>query len=95
MAIAVVLDFNGSTLDQYDQVIKAMGLTPGGKGAPGGISHWVTPTADGFRVTDVWQSKEKFDQFAAEHIMPNAMAAGMTSPPVIQFFEVHNYFTEG
>ena len=29
MAVGVVLNFEGATLDQYDQVIKLMGLTPG------------------------------------------------------------------
>ncbi len=28
MAVAVQLDFEGATLDQYDEVCKLMGLTP-------------------------------------------------------------------
>jgi hypothetical protein len=38
MAVAVQLEFPGATLEQYDQVIKKMGFTPGGPGGPGGIS---------------------------------------------------------
>ena len=34
MAVAIVSEFEGATLDQYDQVIQKMGLTPGGEGAP-------------------------------------------------------------
>src|SRR2546422_8578213 len=56
MAVAVVLEFHGGTLDQYEQVIGKMGFTHGGKGAPGGLFHWVTATGDGIRVTDVWNS---------------------------------------
>jgi hypothetical protein len=95
MAVAVVLEFNGATLDQYDQVIEKMGLTPGGKGPAGSLSHWVTQTDDGFRVTDVWQSREQFDQFAQEQIGPHSQAAGITSQPEVTYYEVHNYFTPG
>ena len=30
MAVAVEMNFKGATLDQYDQVLQKMGLTPGG-----------------------------------------------------------------
>ena len=38
MAVGVVLEFPGATLDQYDQVVDKMGFSPGGTGAPGGLS---------------------------------------------------------
>ena len=94
MAVAIVMDFN-ATLDQYDEVVKSMGLTPGGKGAPHSLSHWVTKTDNGIRVTDVWDSREEFDKFAEEEIGPKTQAAGITEPPDVTFYEVHNYFTEG
>ena len=49
MAIAVQLDFNGATLDQYDQVIQKMGLQSGST-PPGALFHWVAKTPDGLRV---------------------------------------------
>ena len=90
MAVGVVMEFEG-TLDQYDQVVDAMGLTPGGPTPPGALFHWVTKTDTGFRVTDVWETREAFDQFAQEQIGPNAAAAGL-SPPQPAFHEAHNYF---
>jgi hypothetical protein len=94
MAIAVQLDFSGATLEQYDEVIKKMGFSPGGPGAPGGIFHWVTKTKDGIRVTDVWESKEKFERFSREQIGPKTAEAGIPSPPRVTFFEVHSYLTK-
>ena len=91
MAIGVVLDFKGATLDQYDQVIKRMGLTPGGSAPPGGLFHWVTETDDGIRVTDVWESREVFDRFSEEQIGPHTQAVGLPSPPEITFYDVHSY----
>lgn len=95
MTIAVQLDFEGATLEQYDEVVAKMGFEPGGAGAPHGLFHWVTKTAGGIRITDVWDSKEAFEQFAQDQIGPITAAAGVPSPPDVQFFEVHNYLTAG
>ena len=95
MAIAVQLDFNGATLEQYDEVVAKMGFTPRGRGEPGGLFHWVTQTATGIRVTDVWESREVFERFAQEKIGPLTATVGLTSPPQITYYEVHNYLTAG
>lgn len=95
MAVGVVLDFDGATLDQYDQVIEKMGLRPQGPGAPGGIFHWVTKTDNGIRVTDVWETREQFENFAQEQIGPYTQEVGIEAPPEITFYDVHNYLTEG
>ena len=95
MAIGVQLDFKGATPDQYDQVVKRMGFTKGGKGAPGCMFHWVTKTSEGIRVTDVWSDRETFEKFGHEKIGPITQEVGMPGPTEITFFEVHNYLTAG
>jgi hypothetical protein len=95
MPVAVVMEFKGGTLEQYDQVIERMGFEPGGPGAPGGLSHWVTATEDGIRVTDVWESSELFQQFAEEHIGPIAESVGVPAPPELAFYDVHSHLTAG
>lgn len=95
MAVGVILEFEGATLDQYDQVIEKMGFSPGGAGAPGGLFHWVTQTDNGVRVTDVWQDRETFEQFAQEQIGPLSAEVGIPNPPQTSFFDVHNYLTAG
>jgi hypothetical protein len=89
------MDFPGTTLEQYDQVVEKMGLTPRGPGPPGAISHWATKTDEGIRVVDVWETKEQFERFAREQITPYAREAGVPGEPRLQFFDVHNYFTQG
>jgi hypothetical protein len=95
MTIAVVMEFEGATLDQYDQVIAKMNFTPGGAGAPGGLFHWAAATDSGIRVTDVWNSREEFDKFAQDQIGPFTADVGIPSPPKISFYEVHSYLTAG
>jgi hypothetical protein len=95
MAVAVILDFPGATLEQYDQVIQKMGFSPGGAGGPGGLFHWVTATEDGIRVTDVWESREQFEKFAEEEIGPRTQEVGFPGPPERTFHDVHNHLTAG
>ena len=95
MAVAVEMNFKGATLDQYDQVIELMGLTPRGSGPPRAISHWVAQTDDGIRVVDVWETKEDYERFAQEQIGPYSQQAGFAGPPEITYHDVHNYLTAG
>lgn len=95
MAVAVELDFNGATLEQYEQVIAKMGFEPGGKGAPGGMFHWVTQTPGGIHVCDVWESREQFDKFAQDQIGPISAEVGMPEQPTVTFHDVHNYLIAG
>jgi hypothetical protein len=94
MAVGVVVEFNGATLDQYDEILTRVGLTPGGKAEPGNLFHWVTKTATGFRVTDVWDSKEAFERLMQEKVGPIGQELGV-APSEITFFDVHNYLTTG
>jgi hypothetical protein len=95
MAVAVQMDFEGATLDQYDAVIQKMGLTPGGPGPAGAISHFATMTDAGLRVVDVWETQEQFQTFAQDQIGPFSQEVGITGAPQMQFFEVHSYMTPG
>jgi hypothetical protein len=95
MAVAVQMDFEGATTAQYDEICRKMGLTPKGPGPAGAISHFATTTDTGLRVVDVWESKEQFEKFAETQIGPFSAEVGITSPPTMTFFEVHNYFTPG
>jgi hypothetical protein len=95
MAVAVQMDFDGATLEQYNQVCAKMGLTPKGPGPAGAISHFATMTDSGLRVVDVWETQEQFEKFAQDQIGPFSAEAGITEQPHMQFFDVLNYFTPG
>ena len=85
MAIAVILDFPGSTLEQYDkvmgQLVAAMGIKPGWA-PPGEIFHWVARTDDGIRMVDVWETREDFDRWA--------FGLEDLGPPQVTFYDVHD-----
>jgi hypothetical protein len=95
MSVAVIVDFRGATLEQYDQAIQKMGFSPEGTGGPGCLFHWVTATDDGIRVTDVWESREQFEKFAQDEIGPRSQEVGFPGPPQTTFHDVHNHLTAG
>jgi hypothetical protein len=95
MPVAAIMEFKGATLEQYDDVVSRMGFEPGGAGTPGGLFHWVAQTDDGIRVTDVWETAEQFEQFAAEQIGPITQEIGVPGPPDVTILPVHNYLTAG
>ena len=92
MAVGIVLEFKGGTLAQYDEVIKKMGLSPGGTTPPGAKFHWVAQTDDGLFIVDVWETKEVFDKFAEEKIGPITAEVGMPAP-AMTFYEIHNFLS--
>jgi hypothetical protein len=91
VAVAVDLEFDGGTLEQYDEVAQLMDYEPGGAAPPGCLFHWGALTDRGLRVTDVWETKEQFDQYAQEKIGPYSQQVGIPGPPKITFYDVHNY----
>ena len=95
MPVAVVMQFKGATLAQYDQVIEKMGFEPGGAGAPGGLFHWAAATDDGVLITDVWETAEQFQQFSDEKIGPISQEVGVPGPPDVTFHDIHSYLTAG
>ncbi|OLE28149.1 MAG: hypothetical protein AUG49_03255 [Catenulispora sp. 13_1_20CM_3_70_7] len=92
--VAVVMEFTGD-MDQYDEIIELMGFTKGGRGADGCLFHWVAPTPDGARITDVWQDKETFERFSEEQIGPYSAKVGVPPPTSVVFHDVYNFFTAG
>jgi hypothetical protein len=95
MPVAVEMNFRGATLDQYDEILKKMELTPGGATPPEAISHWAAVTDDGIRVVDVWDTREAFDRYAAEKIGPYSAEAGIAEPPEMHFYDVHSHLGRG
>ena len=90
MAVAIEMNFKGATLEQYDEVLKLMGLDGGAPAPPGAIFHWAAKTDDGLRVVDVWESRDVFDKFAAEQIGPYSAQVGIPGPPEMTYYDVHN-----
>lgn len=95
MAVAYTMRFEGATLEQYDEVMKLMGLSEGGEPPEGAIFHWAAKTDDGIIVVDVWESDEQFNRFAETNIGPHTAQVGITGRPQTTRYEVHNLLGAG
>jgi hypothetical protein len=95
MAIGVYFNFQGATLDQYDeacrrlnngQLMRALSDWPGG----GCLAHTAWQEESGaLGVFDVWQSPEAFEQFG-EKLVPILSEVGIP-PAEPHIVPLHNF----
>jgi len=92
MAIGLRLKFEGGTQEQYEAVHSRVDVDA--NPPEGLIFHAAGPVDGGWRVADVWESREHFDRFRAERLGPAIQELGdraPQSPPEITEFPVANY----
>jgi hypothetical protein len=92
MAYGVVHYFAGGTKEQYEASLAA--AHPSRKELPKGqIYHVGGPTAGGWVIVAIHESKESWEQFRDNVLMPRlkeGVPGGFTSPPQETAFEVYN-----
>jgi len=97
MAVAIInTDFpEGFGAEMYDAVNAEMGIAA--DPPPGLIFHWAGEVDGKFTITDVWDSREAYEAFAAERLTPAiekvAAAAGAPTDAQQRTSEapVHNH----
>ena len=58
--------------------------------------HSAGYTGSGFRIYEIWESREHFDRFLQDRLMPMLMAQEGTSsptPPTMTVYELHRFMT--
>jgi hypothetical protein len=88
MAYVIVNDFDGGTRAQYDATIKVV-HPPDGL-PTGQTQHYAGPSATGWVVIAVWDSKGAWEHFLDETLLPGLQGldgAGLPGPPGITEFE--------
>lgn len=69
MAVLVTAEVKGQTQEGYDGMRAVLGEVL--KHAPGFVLHTAHATAEGWRIIEIWESKEASDQFFAKIVAPN------------------------
>jgi hypothetical protein len=92
MAYGIMHFFPGGTKEQYEASIAA--VHPSRTTLPQGqILHVAGPSAGGWTIVAVHDSKESWEQFRNEILMPQmkkGITGGFTGPPQETGFEVHS-----
>jgi hypothetical protein len=92
MAYGIIHHFPDGTKEQYEASIGA--VHPSRNSLPKGqIFHVAGPSADGWTIVAVHDSKESWERFRDEILMPQlkkGIKGGLTVPPQETTFQVHN-----
>lgn len=89
MAYVIVNEFEGGTREQYDAVVEVV-HPPDGLPA-GQTHHYAGPSASGWVVVAAWDSKEIWEKFRDETLLPGLQGlgdSGFAGPPKMTEFEV-------
>jgi hypothetical protein len=90
MAIVMDMAWPGVTQEQYEE---ARGRVNWEGNVPAGANlHIARFTPEGIRVTDVWESQEAFQNFAADRLIPVTSTLGIDTEPEVTFTELHALF---
>jgi hypothetical protein len=99
MAVAVVQDWPEDETDRSTTNYDAMSERLQARGAPpaGLLVHTAGFTGNGFRIFEVWESREDFERFIEEVLMPlvNEVAGADARQPELTVYELHNFIAEG
>ena len=92
MAYAIVHHFPGGTKEQYEATVTA--AHPSRSVLPKGqLTHVAGPSAGGWTVVVVYESKESWERFRDGVLIPKMKAGikgGFAAPPQETGFEVYN-----
>jgi quinol monooxygenase YgiN len=85
VAFAMVAEIPELTREQYESVVKKVNTS----GTPAGaLFHAGGPIEGGYRVVEVWESREAADAFYRSELLREATAALTTEPRVILTWQV-------
>jgi hypothetical protein len=93
MALLITHFFEGGTEDQYRKVVAKAHPA---EGLPAGQRyHAAGPTEGGWLIVAVWDSREAFDSFVHDTLVPvlQSTEGGFTAPPQERVAEVANLVT--
>jgi len=92
MAYGIVHQFAGGTEEQYQATIAAVHPSDGSL-PEGQFFHAAGPSANGWTIMAIHDSKQSWEQFRDRTLMPRMQAGidgGFAAPPEETAFEVHN-----
>ena len=90
MAIAMLADIPGLTQAQYESVVKKVNET----GTPAGaLVHAGGPVEGGYRVIEVWQSRQAADAFYTSDRYQAATATIATQPTIVMTWPIEGLDT--
>lgn len=95
MAVLMIMDVEGGTVEQYEQVDRLLGGTTADNAPDGLISHTAAVTDTGLIVADVWESPEALQRAIEEHLGPAFKEVGVPQGAPPRLVPVHAHLHGG
>src|SRR5215813_4772069 len=90
MLFVTTLDVTGLTPEEYRAVLDEMGVE--NQPAAGIYLHLTAVTDFGYRIVEIWDSKEGFEEFLEQRLAPATKALGIDRKTIISVKPLHNFF---
>jgi hypothetical protein len=90
MSVITTLDITDMTPQEYRAVLDRMGVET--RPAAGIYLHLTTTMSFGFRVVELWDRKEGFEQFLEKRLAPATQELGIERETEITVTPLHNLF---
>jgi hypothetical protein len=90
MATIMLMHWPEVTKEQYEEVRRSVNWE--GDVPNGAKFHVAWFGDDGFRVLDMWNSREDFETFVRDRLTPGVQQAGIAGQPKIEFAPSHAIF---
>lgn len=93
MAVVMTMRWAGVTPEQYDELRDLVAWEA--EKPPGAIYHCAAFDETGIRVTDVWETADQFETFAATRLMPAVHKVGVMGEPAVEIHPAHALYAPG
>jgi hypothetical protein len=90
MTVVTTLDVIGLTAEEYRAVMDRLGVES--RPEAGIYLHLTTTIDQGFRIVEIWDSREGFEDFLEKRLAPANKALGIERKTVITVTPLHNLF---
>jgi len=86
MAVVMMTEVPGADTGM-DDAMRQAGVLEALAAQPGFRGHWSGATGSGYRVVELWDSREQCQAFLEGHIAPNLPPGA--EPPALDFFDLY------
>lgn len=88
--VTMTMDVAGLTHEEFRAILDEMGVEE--RPEPGIYQHISHLTETGFRIIEIWESQEKFADFAERRLTPAVTKLGIQRETTITFQPLRNFF---
>ena len=88
MVTGVLLEFQGIGEKEYERLVKELHTEQ--NPPEGGVLHTAGPLPSGWRVFNIFESRESYEKFYNDRVTPALKLLGLPNPSRKEFYPIYN-----